>query len=275
MKHQQFLHRVWFAWFMISIAIGPYAILAEATTQSTPSMPPASAAQTQQQKEVLEPAAMEALNTMSSFLRTLPGFEVQSTFYKDEVLLSGQKILVTGNSTLLIQRPNKLFSTVVIDEKARNYAMYFDGKTFSMYGRNSNYYTSIPAPGTLRDLAMTTFAERDIEHPLQDLFLWGTEDSKQEVSTALFIADTHLQGIPCAHYAFRQQDVDWQVWIQQGETPLPLQLVITTTAEASQPQYSARLTWNLKPVTNDAMFVFTPPADAHPISFRPQSEPQE
>ena len=56
-----------------------------------------------------------------------------------------------------------------------------------------------------------------------------------------------MGGADTDHYAFRQGDVDWQIWIERGERPLPRKLVITTREEVGQPQYSAELTWNLNP----------------------------
>ena len=74
-------------------------------------------------------------------------------------------------------------------------------------------------------------------------------------------------------------DVDWQLWIERSETPVPRKLVITTTTEKAQPQYVAKLTWNLTPQLDDTLFTFVPPADAHKIVVRevsamPKGKPQ-
>jgi hypothetical protein len=77
----------------------------------------------------------------------------------------------------------------------------------------------------------------------------------------------------CDHYAFRQEESDWQLWVERSATPLPRKLVITTTGEAAQPQFVAVLTWNLTPQFDDAMFTFVPPADAHKIALREVATP--
>ena len=38
-------------------------------------------------------------------------------------------------------------------------------------------------------------------------------------------------GVTCEQYAFRQADIDWQIWIQLGDYPLPRRLVATTTTD--------------------------------------------
>jgi hypothetical protein len=70
------------------------------------------------------------------------------------------------------------------------------------------------------------------------------------------------------NYAFRQRDVDWQIWIQRGDEPLPRKLVITTTQETSQPQHVVLLTWELNPLLEDGLFAFHPPREAQAIELR-------
>ena len=69
----------------------------------------------------------------------------------------------------------------------------------------------------------------------------------------------------CEQYAFRQEGLDWQLWMQQGDYPLPRRLVITTLTDEARPQYSSVLTWNLAPSFNEEAFKFDPPKDAQKI----------
>jgi hypothetical protein len=102
--------------------------------------------------------------------------------------------------------------------------------------------------------------------PLADLSVWGTDqDHPEDITAAINVGPSWIGGVLCDHYAFRQEDVDWQLWIERSDTPLPRKLVITTTEEAQQPQYIAVLTWNLTPQLDDAQFTFVPPAEAHRI----------
>ena len=80
-------------------------------------------------------------------------------------------------------------------------------------------------------------------------------------------------GVATNHYAFRQEGVDGQVWIEEGKTPLPRKLVITTTDEDSQPQYAAVLKWNLSPDISDKTFEFVPPKDSYQIVFAGEDAP--
>ena len=98
------------------------------------------------------------------------------------------------------------------------------------------------------------------------LFRWGSEDSSTAgITSAIDLGPSIVGGVTCTQYAFRQKDIDWQIWIQRGDFPLPLKLVITTTTDEARPQHSATYTWNLAPSFNDAAFTFDPPADAQRV----------
>ena len=66
----------------------------------------------------------------------------------------------------------------------------------------------------------------------------------------------------CDHYAFRQGQIDWQIWITTGSKPLPRKIVITNRADEARPQSVSLIDWNLKPTFKDAVFKFTPPKGA-------------
>jgi len=50
-----------------------------------------------------------------------------------------------------------------------------------------------------------------------------------------------IGGTECDHFAFRTQDVDWQIWIAQGERPYPCRYVITSNHVDQGPQYSVQV----------------------------------
>jgi hypothetical protein len=74
--------------------------------------------------------------------------------------------------------------------------------------------------------------------------------------------------VPVHHLAFRTPSIDFQVWVQDGDKPLPRKYVITTKWMTGAPQNGVELTdWNLAPRIDDTVFTFTPPAGARKIDF--------
>lgn len=73
----------------------------------------------------------------------------------------------------------------------------------------------------------------------------------------------------CDHYAFRQGNIDWQLWITTGAKPLPRKIVITNRSDEARPQSVSVIRWDLKPGFTDAAFRFTQPKDASKIEILP------
>ena len=47
-----------------------------------------------------------------------------------------------------------------------------------------------------------------------------------------------IGGVECDYLAFRAEEVDWQIWIAQGEHPYPCRYVITSMFIGGGPQYT-------------------------------------
>jgi hypothetical protein len=216
-----------------------------------------------------DPDALKALEDMGRYLRTLKAFQIRSETSRDEVLQDGQKVEYDGVANLLVERPNHLRAEVTSDKQQRLY--FADGTSFSVLAPRVNYYATIPEPATLGELADTLADKYNVELPIVDLFYWGYRKSTDEILGAIDLGASQVDGVTCEHYAFRQEGVDWQIWIQQGDFPLPRKLVITTTTDAARPQFTSVMTWNLAPSYNEAAFTFVPPKDARRIEIAERS----
>jgi hypothetical protein len=94
---------------------------------------------------------------------------------------------------------------------------------------------------------------------------------KARVRAIHYVEKTSTHGAPAHHLAARADDVDFQVWIADGDKPLPQRVVITYRKAAGQPQFRAQFSdWNLAPAVTDAAFVVNPPAGAQKVAFAAQ-----
>lgn len=214
----------------------------------------------------LDPAAMAALNKMGAYLRTLKSFQVTAAVTTDEVLDDGQAIQFSSQVDLVAVRPDRLRIEVTGDDGHRFF--FFDGKNFTIFGQIANMYATVPAPPTIAKLADDLNDKYGIEIPLIDLFQWGTVESNiQRIKSAVDIGPSAVGGVTCEQYAFRQAGVDWQIWIQLGEFPVPRKLAIRTLTDDAKPQHIENLTWNLAPSFSDNVFTFDPPPNALHITI--------
>jgi hypothetical protein len=167
---------------------------------------------------------------------------------------------------LVARRPNRLFAEITNDRQRR--LLFYDGAHFTLFAPRSTFYATVDAPPTIEKLADDLEERYDIQLPLVDLFRWGTPEANVDALTsAVDLGPSAINGVTCEQYGFRQEGIDWQLWIERGESPLPCRIVITTLTDDARPQHMATYSWNLAPSYDDDTFVFHAPADAKRISL--------
>jgi hypothetical protein len=215
---------------------------------------------------------LTALTRMGDYLRDLKTFRVDVDGVKEEPLKDGQNLQFAGTVRYTVQRPSGLRAELRTDRKQRDYV--FNGKTLTVYAPRMKYYATVAAPPTIREMLDTAVRRYDLEFPVADLFLWGTDRAAVDsIKASAYVGPAKVAGRDCDHFAFRQSEVDWQLWIERGDRPLPCKLVITSITLPTRPEYSAVLTWDLSPKIEASAFNFVPPKDAHAIKLQDFSEP--
>ncbi len=243
-----------------SLALAALALPAHAATATK-----AAPAATTPAVPAVDPAATAGLDRMAAYLRTLKEFEVTVYSTTEDVLDSGQKIMTNNQVRYVMQAPNKLAATVSGDKIKRHY--YYDGKTFTVRNNQNDFYAQVPFTGTIAQL-LTEVEKYGVDLPLQDLFRWGENTATtRKPKEGIVVGDSRVVDWNTEHYAFRQEGVDFQVWVEKGDKPLPRKLVINSLADETQPQYVAVMNWNLTPKIDAAEFSFTPDANAKRIPF--------
>lgn len=253
--------------------------LATAIATGLVAMPATAIAQEAAAEEVaaenpIDPDAMAALDAMSAYLQTLVSFSVKSDATTEVVLESGQKIQFGGTVDLKVHRPNAFMVKSEADTRTRE--MYYDGKSFTIFAPRLAYYASFDAPPSIGQTLESARTNYGIEVPLADLFTWGTDQTiRARVQEAMMIRTETIDGKECMHYAFRQEMVDWQLWLEEGEKPLPCKIVITSKDDPAMPQYTSVLEWDLTTPVPASSLAFNPPADAHRITIEEVSQAVE
>lgn len=215
-----------------------------------------------------DPQALAALDRMGAALRALPHFSLTSQASTEVVLDDGQKVELDGVVTYKVKSPDKLFLEMRSDRRLRQ--LFYDGDSLSLYAPRLKYYATSDGRGeTLGELVDDAATRYGIDMPLADMFLWGTDKApKTAITSAIHIGGGTVDGEPIDQYAFKQDQVEWQVWISKASA-LPKKLVITSLDDPALPQYRARLQWDTRSPVADSAFHFSPPADAARIKLVP------
>jgi hypothetical protein len=219
----------------------------------------------------VEPEARAALDRMGAALRKLNAFTLHSDITTEMVLDSGQKIQTGGTLDFTVQRPNGMKIVIASDRKNRE--IYYNGKTLTIYSPRLGYYGTVDAPNTIQGMLDSAETKLGLEVPLADFFKFGVDPTMtSRIKSGFMVGTETIGGQLCEHFAFRQENADWQIWIRKDETALPCKVVITTTTDASMPQYTAVSTWNTQATPAATTFTFTPPADAKKITVAQATE---
>jgi hypothetical protein len=251
--------------FALAIGAGLGLALAQAAAPAWAADPPAAAAAPPAAAGALQPEALQALQRMSNYLNTLKTFQITTRTSLDLVTTDGQLIQVNGGATYKVRRPDSFVIDVKTDVKDRTFI--YDGKHFTVYAPELGYYATVAAPPTIRETLDRLYAKFGLALPLEDLFRWGdaTDVGDEVLDSGFRVGPSTIDGVATDHYAFREGDIDWQIWIQRGEQPLPRKVVIIDRSDPAAPAYTAVLDWNLSPTFAADTFAFKPATGAKPV----------
>jgi hypothetical protein len=187
-----------------------------------------------------EADARKLVKAMSDYMASQKAISFAYDSILEVVTTDNQKLGLASSGTVALNRPDKFRATRsggFVDVE-----MVFDAKTVTLFGKNTNLYAQIDIPGTIDHLIDELHDKYDRPLPAADLLMTNVNDELMaEVVDVKDLGSGVIGGVECDHLAFRNQDVDWQIWIAHGDRPYPCRYVITTKLIAHSPQYSVQL----------------------------------
>lgn len=233
---------------------------------AAPAAPQSTAAPTLAEVPLVDAKADAILRGMSDFLASQARFRVHVLRSLDLVLDNGQKIQADSSAMVAVQRPDRL--RVARKGINSDRLVIFDGQTLTLAG-SDGLYATVAAPATL-----DAFLDRAIERlglvpPGADLLYANPyQVLTEDLVESTYIGQALINGVRCDHLAFRNQSVDWQLWVEAGPRPLPCKMVVTARETEQAPQFVAYFRdWDLQPVIGADEFSFTPPPGATQIDI--------
>ncbi|MFL6749526.1 MAG: DUF2092 domain-containing protein [Sphingomicrobium sp.] len=217
-------------------------------------------------QDARSPEALAALDRMGAALRSHQAVNVHSEVTVEDVLTSGQKLQYGGTVDIVARRPSQIRMSQKLGTNER--VLYFDGQNLTVASPGLGYYATAQSPGTIKDMLTVAQDRYGLEVPLADLFAWGSDPAMTaKLTSAMDAGEEMIGGQMCDHYAMRQQGLDWQVWIRQGQDALPCKLVLTKLSDPAMPQFSAVYSWSDQPPPEGDAYTYTPPPGAKPIGL--------
>ena len=214
-----------------------------------------------------EAEAKSLLKAMSDYMASQKSISFEYDANYEVVTKDNQKIALASSGTVAIARPDKIRATRV--GGFANVESVFDGKTLTLNGKNANVYTQVEIPGTIDHLVDELKDKYHRPLPAADLLLSNAYDQLMpEVIDVKDLGSGVIGGTECDHLAFRNKEVDWQIWIAQGDRPYPCRYVITSNQVAGGPQYSIQVrNWKTGGEAVSTDFSFKAPAGAKKVDL--------
>ncbi len=215
-----------------------------------------------------EADAKKLLKAMSDYMAAQKAISFAFDANLEIVTKDKQKLALASSGTVTLTRPDKIRAT-----RAGGFAdveMLFDGKTLTLFGKTKNLYIQIDVPGTVDHLVDELRNKYNRPLPAADLLMSNTYDELMtDVIDVKDLGSGVIGGVECDYLAFREKEVDWQIWIAQGDRPYPCRYVITSKRIANDPQYSIQIRdWKTGDEVASDDFGFKNPTKAKKVDLK-------
>lgn len=223
----------------------------------------------QERGPAIDPKVDTIMRKMSDYLDSLKHFTIAAESSIDVLQQSGQKVQLGRAVDVFVRRPNRLRANLkgdIFDQE-----LFYDGKTVTLYGKKVNFYASLKAPATIEEALDLAEESAGLVAPMADVIYRNSYDVlMKDVQAGFYAGLSNVNRIECHHLVFRADETDWQIWIENSESPIPRKIVITSKWITGAPQFTGVITkWDTAAKLEDSLFTFVAPKDAQKIEFLP------
>lgn len=215
----------------------------------------------------IDPKAQTLLKKMSDYVGGLKSYSADVGVIDQNLLGDGFKLSLYRQGKLEFRRPNKF--RMSRQGMLRDQEVIYNGKDLVFFGKTLNVFVTVPAPGDVDTGLDAVVNSVGAELPARDLLsLDAYTPLMDAVTKAVYIGKVQMGDQVCHQMAFRTDDVDWQLWVQDGEQPLPCLYSITSKWLTGSPEFTVRFrNWVVDADIPDATFEFQPPKGARSMTL--------
>ncbi|HEY2586665.1 MAG TPA: DUF2092 domain-containing protein [Tepidisphaeraceae bacterium] len=215
----------------------------------------------------IDPKCEAVVRQMGARLVAAKAFTFNAYTVRQQFLEDGQKVDIARRERVAVRRPDRVAASIASDDGDTEFT--FDGHTVTLLNVDNHAYGQTEIKGDLDAMFDHLANDYGMTVPLVDLIL--ADPAKALLSRARTCTDVgvgYVFDTKCRHLAFRQEGIDWEIWIQDGAEPLPRKLAIVYKDTPGHPEYVAYLSdWNLNADVPESRFTFTPPPGAKRVDF--------
>ena len=180
---------------------------------------------------LIDHRADELVRKMSELLTSTNSFALEAEEIYDEVPEHVPRTQVGNRRRVALRRPDRMVGDAAGDVINRSF--WYDGKTFSVLDKEQNAYSTTAVPPTIDGTLDALFERNGMVIPLAD-FVYEDVYARlmESVQRGVYLGIHHIGDVACHHLSFEQETIDWQLWIDAGDQPLPRKLIGLGTTES-------------------------------------------
>ncbi|MBM4046530.1 MAG: DUF2092 domain-containing protein [Planctomycetes bacterium] len=242
----------------------------------------------------IEPKAAEVLRRVADHFRALQSLQVNVTIAID-MKAEGLDQHMSVECAIALQRPNKV-STLVTKGMLgmEGVSVVCDGRKLYMFLPILKQYTVADAPadmaGIFSESAKHGRAGPMASHSVDFMFTGRPyEEVVKGIRSAQYVGLEEAEGVKCHHLKYSDAQSDWDLWVQDGDSPCPLRMAgdmsrtklpalerLPALKDMKMETTIRYANWAANPALPESTFQFTPPADAKEVkSFALTPPPAE
>jgi hypothetical protein len=181
------------------------------------------------------------LQKMSDYMGSQKHIRMTISETFDEVITAGPKIQLSNERTIQLKRPDRI--SVSVSGAGVQRRITCDSESFTVVDLLKNVYATMPMTGSL-DSVMDTLAQQyGMAQPVEDL-LYSDINARLlgKIQSGQSLGREAVAGHKCNHLAFKQANLSWEVWIEEGLKPVPWRLVVSYDSSPGRPKYTLLIT---------------------------------
>ncbi len=226
--------------------------------------------------DLLDEQAIDLVKSMSKHLGKTKVMSFSTHGLIEVAEESGLKELHGRTSLVVLQRPDRIYGRA-LDDNGIKTESWFDGKSFSVLvsGVGGARYATVAAPKgarTIDGIQDHMVEEYDFVLQIGDLFysdVWGGMSKNDALLSAAYLGPKLVGGRPCHHLSLEFDGADTQLWVEDGDDPVPCRWAFTLVDEPGEPLFVTDFdSWVDNPSVRDALFSFAPPAGATKMEMK-------
>jgi len=211
--------------------------------------------------------AVDVLNQMAAYRSSLDQVTITGVTFTDATLGAGLIVANPVEVSVSIKRPASMRINSFDGEA--NKGLFFHDGLLTVYNSSDMFYAQADVPKDINAAMTFALEELDVETPFMDLLYQdGSSHLLGPDSTILYLTDkARVGGTDCHQIAIRGQEVDVQLWVEEGDRPVARKIMITSKWVGGAPRFTADLDWDTDPEFESGFFEFKAPEGATKIEF--------